>query len=145
LSTLILPSAEADHDLLMTCIKHEYKKLQSTFKKVVIGRAVTALKQQKSKGKGEEKGIAEIVHLMKPTTRSPDSSSSSSSSSSSNNNNNNNNNNILSFSCFALATAVPKGLERLEENIDKCYYYYKQAFIALQKAMYVNNYIKETN
>jgi hypothetical protein len=42
-------------------------------KKVVIGRAVTALKQQKSKGKGkgEEKGIAEIVHLMKPITRSP--------------------------------------------------------------------------
>ena len=32
---------------------------------------VTALKQQKSKGKGEEKGIAEIVHLMKPITRSP--------------------------------------------------------------------------
>jgi hypothetical protein len=58
------------------------KKLQSTFKKVVIGRAVTALKQQKSKGKGgEEKGIAEIVHLMKPITRSPDTSSSSSSSS----------------------------------------------------------------
>jgi hypothetical protein len=28
-------------------------------KKVVIGRAVTALKQQKLKGKGEEKGIAE--------------------------------------------------------------------------------------
>jgi hypothetical protein len=51
------------------------KKLQSTFKKVVIGRAVTALKQQKSKGKGkgegEEKGIAEIVHLIKPITRSP--------------------------------------------------------------------------
>jgi hypothetical protein len=40
-------------------------------KKVVIGRAVTALKQQKSKGKGEDKGIAEIVHLMKPITRSP--------------------------------------------------------------------------
>jgi hypothetical protein len=52
---------------------------------------------------------------MKPITRSPDSSSSSSS---------NNNNNILLFSCFALATPVPKGLERLEENIDKCYYYY---------------------
>jgi hypothetical protein len=34
-----------------------YKKLQSTFKKVAIGRAVTALKQQKSKGKREEKGI----------------------------------------------------------------------------------------
>jgi hypothetical protein len=49
------------------------KKLQSTFRKVVIGRAVTALKQQKSEGegKGEEKGIAEIVHLMKPITRSP--------------------------------------------------------------------------
>jgi hypothetical protein len=63
------------------------KKLQSTFKKVVIGRAVTALKQQKSKGKGKggEKGIAEIVHLMKPITRSPDTTSSSSSSSSSSN------------------------------------------------------------
>jgi hypothetical protein len=49
------------------------KKLQSTLKEVVIGRAVTALKQQKSKGKGKggEKGIAEIVHLMKPITRSP--------------------------------------------------------------------------
>jgi hypothetical protein len=59
-------------------IKKNCKALQ----KVVIGRAVTALKQQKSKGKGEEKGIAEIVHLMKPITRSPDSSNSSSSSSS---------------------------------------------------------------
>jgi hypothetical protein len=59
------------------------KKLQSTLKKVVIGRAVTALKQQKSKGKGEEKKIAEIVHLLKPITRSPHSSSSISSSSSS--------------------------------------------------------------
>jgi hypothetical protein len=47
------------------------RNLQSTLKKVVIGRAVTALKQQKSEGKGEEKGIAEIVHLMKPITRSP--------------------------------------------------------------------------
>jgi hypothetical protein len=49
-----------------------------------MGRAVTALKQQKSKGqgKGEEEGIAEIVHLMKPITRSPYTSSSSSSSSS---------------------------------------------------------------
>jgi hypothetical protein len=75
---------------------------KALLKKVVIGHAVTALKQQKSKGKGEEKGIAEIVHLMKPITRLPDSSSSSSSSSSSNNN-------ILLFSCFALATAVPKG------------------------------------
>jgi hypothetical protein len=64
------------------------KKLQSTFKKVVIGRAVTALKQQKSKGKGkgEEKKIAEIVHLLKPITRSPHSSSSISSSSSSSSN-----------------------------------------------------------
>jgi hypothetical protein len=51
--------------------KINIKKLQSTLKKVVIGRAVTALKQQKSKGKGEEKGIAEVVHLMKPITRSP--------------------------------------------------------------------------
>jgi hypothetical protein len=58
------------------------KKLQTTLNKVVIGRAVTALKQQKSKGKGEEKGIAEVVHLMKPITRSPDTSSSTSSSSS---------------------------------------------------------------
>jgi hypothetical protein len=39
----------------------------------------------KSKGKGEEKEIAEIVHLMKPITRSPDSSSGS----------NNNSNNII--------------------------------------------------
>jgi flagellar biosynthesis regulator FlbT len=60
------------------------KNCKALFKKVVIGRAVTALKQQKSKGKGEEKGIAEIVLLMKPITRSHDSSSSSSSSSSSN-------------------------------------------------------------
>jgi hypothetical protein len=67
--------------LLSVSIEINIKKLQSTLKKVVIGRAVTALKQQKSKGKGkgEEKGIAEIVHLMKPITRSPDSSSSSSS------------------------------------------------------------------
>jgi hypothetical protein len=61
------------------------KNCKALLKKVVIGRAVTALKQQKSKGKGEEKGIAEIVHLMKPITRSPDSSSISSSSSSSSN------------------------------------------------------------
>jgi hypothetical protein len=80
------------------------KNCKALKKKVVIGRAVTALKQQKSKGKGDEKGIVEIVHLMKPITRSPDSSSSKSS-----HNNNNNNNNILIFSCFALATAVPKG------------------------------------
>jgi hypothetical protein len=60
------------------------KNCKALLKKVVIGRAVTALKQQKSKGKGEEKGIAEVVHLMKPITRSPHSSSSSSSSSSSN-------------------------------------------------------------
>jgi hypothetical protein len=59
------------------------KNCKARLKKVVISRAVTALKQQKSKGKGEEKGIAEIVHLMKPITRSPDSSNSSSSSSSS--------------------------------------------------------------
>jgi hypothetical protein len=45
-------------------------------------------KTEKSKGKREEKGIAEIVHLMKPITRSPDSSSSSSRSNSNNNNNN---------------------------------------------------------
>jgi hypothetical protein len=40
--------------------KNNIKKLQSTFKKVVIGRAVTALKQQKSKGKGkgEEKAMS---------------------------------------------------------------------------------------
>jgi hypothetical protein len=54
------------------------KNCKALLKKVVIGRAVTALKQQKSEGKGEEKGIAEIVHLMKPITRSPDTSSSSS-------------------------------------------------------------------
>jgi hypothetical protein len=47
------------------------KNCKALLKKVVIGRAVTALKQQKSKEKGEEKGIAEIVHLMKPITRSP--------------------------------------------------------------------------
>jgi hypothetical protein len=63
------------------------KNCKALLKKVVIGRAVTALKQQKSKGKGKggEKGIAEIVHLMKPITRSPDTTSSSSSSSSSSN------------------------------------------------------------
>jgi hypothetical protein len=61
------------------------KNCKALLKKVVIGRAVTALKQQKSKGKGEETGIAEIVHLMKPITRSPDTSSSSSSSSSNSN------------------------------------------------------------
>jgi hypothetical protein len=62
------------------------KNCKALLKEVVIGRAVTALKQQKSKGKGkgEEKGIAEIVHLMKPITRSPDTTTSSSSSSSSN-------------------------------------------------------------
>jgi hypothetical protein len=54
------------------------KNCKALLKKVVIGRAVTALKMQKSKGKGEEKGIAEIVHLMKPITRSPHSSSSNS-------------------------------------------------------------------
>jgi hypothetical protein len=61
------------------------KNCKAHLKQVVLGRAVTALKQQKSKGKGEggEKGIAEIVNLMKPITRSPDTSSSSSSSSSS--------------------------------------------------------------
>jgi hypothetical protein len=60
------------------------KTAKHSLKEVVIRRAVTALKQQKSKGKGKggEKGIAEIVHFMKPITRSPDSSSSSSSSSS---------------------------------------------------------------
>jgi hypothetical protein len=99
---------------LMTIKTHNIKNCKALLKKVVIGRAVTALKQQKSKGKGEEKRIAEIVHLMKPITRSPDSSSSGSSSSSTsscnNNNDNNKNNNIsLLFSCFALATAVPKG------------------------------------
>jgi hypothetical protein len=59
------------------------KKLQSTSKKVFIHRAVTALKQQKSKGKADEKGIAEIVHLMKPITRSPNTTTTTSSSSSS--------------------------------------------------------------
>jgi hypothetical protein len=61
--------------------KNHKKNCKALLKKVVIGRAVTALKQQKSKGKGkgEEKGIAEIVHLMKPITRSPHSSTSSSS------------------------------------------------------------------
>jgi hypothetical protein len=52
-------------------VKINIKNCRALFKKVVIGRAVTALKQQKSKGKGKEKGIAEIVHLMKPITRSP--------------------------------------------------------------------------
>jgi hypothetical protein len=68
----------------LSLLEINIKKLQSTFKEVVIGRAVTALKQQKSKGKGKggEKGIAEIVHLMKPITRSPDTTTSSSSSSS---------------------------------------------------------------
>jgi hypothetical protein len=47
------------------------KSCKALLKKVVISRAVTALKQQESKEKGEEKGIAEIVHLMKPITRSP--------------------------------------------------------------------------
>jgi hypothetical protein len=47
--------------------------MQSTFKKVVIGQLVTALKQQKSEGEGEEKEKEDIVHLMKPITRSPDS------------------------------------------------------------------------
>jgi hypothetical protein len=61
------------------------KNCEALVNKVVIGRAVTALKQQKSKGKGDEIGITEIVYLMKPITRSPDNSSSS------NNNNNNNN------------------------------------------------------
>jgi hypothetical protein len=77
-------------------LKHNIniKNCKVLLKKVVIGRAVTALKQQKSKGKGEEKGIAEIVHLMKPITRSPDSSSSSSSSCNNNKNNNKNNNNL---------------------------------------------------
>jgi hypothetical protein len=75
---------------LLATFLHQYKNCKALLKKVVIGRAVTALKQQKSKGKGEEKGIAEIVHLMKPITRSPDSSSSSSSSSNNVNNNNNN-------------------------------------------------------
>jgi hypothetical protein len=65
-------------------LKINMKNCKALLKKVVIGRAVTALKQQKSKGNGKEKGIAEIVHLMKPITRSPHSSSSSSSSSSSN-------------------------------------------------------------
>ena len=49
------------------------KNCKALLKKVVIGRAVTAIKQQNTKGKGEEKGIAEIVHLMKPITRSSDS------------------------------------------------------------------------
>jgi hypothetical protein len=71
----------------LTIFTINIKNCKALFKKVVIGRAVTALKQQKSKGKGEGKGIAEIVHLMKPITRSPDSSSS--------NNNNNNNSNII--------------------------------------------------
>jgi ATP-dependent Zn protease len=118
------------------------KNRKALLKKVVIGRAVTALKQQKSKGKGEEKGIAEIVHNTKPITRSPDSSSSSK-----NNSNNNiiiiiNNNNIIIiikmmiiiiiiiiiimiiyyyyFLVLPLLLQFPKGLERLEENIDKC-------------------------
>jgi hypothetical protein len=60
------------------------KNCKALLKKVLIGRAVTALKQQKSKRKGEKKGIAEIVHLMKPITRSPDTNSSSSSSRSNN-------------------------------------------------------------
>jgi hypothetical protein len=34
-------------------IKINIKKCKALLKKVVIGRAVTALKQQKSKGKGE--------------------------------------------------------------------------------------------
>ena len=48
-------------------MKINIKNCKALFKKVAIGRAVTALKQKKSKGKG----IAEIVHLMKPITRSP--------------------------------------------------------------------------
>jgi hypothetical protein len=58
---------------------------------------------------------------MKPITRSPDSSSSSSSI-------NNNNNNIIIiilnyyyFLALPLLLQFPKGLERLEENIDKCF------------------------
>jgi hypothetical protein len=42
------------------------KKCKALLKKVVIGHAVTALKQQKSKGKGEEKGIAELVIDSRP-------------------------------------------------------------------------------
>jgi hypothetical protein len=64
------------------------RNTKALLNKVVTSPAVTALKQQKSKGKEEEKGIAEIVHLMKPKTRSPDSSSNSNSSSSNNKNNN---------------------------------------------------------
>jgi hypothetical protein len=70
------------------------KKLQSTFKKSCYRPCSHRSKTAKSKGKGAEKGIAEIVHLMKPITRSPDSSSSccccsgSSSSSSSSNSSN---------------------------------------------------------
>jgi hypothetical protein len=105
------------------CYQHLWsiniKKLQSTLKKVVIGRAVTAPKQQKSKGKAKEKGIAEVVHLMKPITRSPDSSNSSSSN---NNNNNNNKNHIITiiiikrtkiyyFLVLPLLLQFPKGLK----------------------------------
>jgi hypothetical protein len=63
---------------MLLSIKINIKDCKALLKKVVVGRAVTALKLQKSKGKREEKWIAEIVHLMKPITRSPDSSTSSS-------------------------------------------------------------------
>jgi hypothetical protein len=78
-NTILLESRNNWVDLLSINIKN----CKALLKKVVIGRAVTALKQQKSKGKGKggEKGIAEIVHFMKPITRSPDTTTSSSSSS----------------------------------------------------------------
>jgi hypothetical protein len=77
------------------------KNCKALLKKVVIGRAVTALKQQNSKWKGQEKGIAVIVHLMKPITRSPDSSSS--------NNNNSNKSNNNTYRYFLLIFQVPLG------------------------------------
>jgi hypothetical protein len=49
---------------LSNITKINIKNCKALLKEVVIGRAVTALKQQKSKGKGEEKGIAEIVGLL---------------------------------------------------------------------------------
>jgi hypothetical protein len=63
------------------------KKLQSTFKRSCYRPCSHRSKTAKIKREreGEEKGIAEIVHLMKPITRSPDTTSSSSSSSSSSN------------------------------------------------------------
>jgi hypothetical protein len=61
------------------------KKLQSTFKRSCYRpcshRSKTA-KIKRERERGGEKGIAEIIHLMKPITRSPDTTTSSSSSSS---------------------------------------------------------------